>query len=343
MGKQHAFHASRWNGLIAAGALALAANTTNAVESTTDIFVSKVAVISGNPGTGPKLSYLSMPLVRPVLYSGKITSLGTGSITDTNATWIQSQFNGTNGLHYVEFDSGVTADITQTQAATDTLVHAGTLTGLITVGNSFRVRRHATLSDIFGQNNEAGLLAGANSAVADNVLVHDPTTQVTMTFFYSSVSGFTGWYRDNFTPASTLAVYPEQGLMVRRRASGNLSVYLNGAAKEGPTRVPVYAGYNLVGTLKGTKNMMLSELNLYTGNAATGIQAGSSLTTADNLMVVRPDSTTISYFYSNLSGNVGWYDASYSSASNAIVSAGSAFFINRKSSSGLFHWYIPAE
>ena len=339
MGKKHAFPVVRWNRFIAAGALALAVGTANAVESTTEIFVSRAAVITGNPGTGPKISYLSVPVVRPVLYSGIVTALGSGSLTDANASWTQGQFNGANGPHYVEFDSGVMADILQTQSSTDTLVHAGNLSGLVNVGERFRVRRHLTLPDIFGPNNEAGLQAGPNENLADNVLIQDPQTRATMTYFYYA----TDWYDTTYASVANMPIYPEQGLMIRRRATGNLVVYVNGNAREGETRVPVYPGYNLVGTLKGSKNMMLSELGLYTGNPATGLQGGLNTSAADTLLVVRPDSSTITYFYLTSSGNEGWHDVNYANADTTTIPAGSAFFVNRKSASGLFHWYIPAE
>jgi uncharacterized protein (TIGR02597 family) len=321
----------------------LTAGRAIAVESTTDIFVTKSIVIAGNPGTGPKVSLVSVPVVSRVAYAGKVTAIGAGSITDAAATWTQNQFNGTNGTHYIEFSSGASADILATVAATDTLTHPGTLVGQVNVGDTYRIRRHMTLASLFGPNNEAGLLAGQNPSQADNIQIFDPATQGTYTYFYSSVSGFTGWYRSDYTPAGSVIIDPEQGLMMRRRGNGDLLFHVSGATKTSSTLAPVLAGYNLVGTLQGNKNLKLSELNLYTGDAATGLAGGNNMSAADNLLIMSPDSTLATYFYSNFSGFEGWYNASFASANNVTIPSGSAFFINRKSTSGPFYWTIPAE
>jgi len=108
--------------------------------------------------------------------------------------------------------------------------------------------------------------------------------------------------------------------------------------------VPVEPGFNQVGTLKSLSPMTLNTLNLYTGNPATGIASGLNLTVSDNLLVVRPDGTTASYFYfKNNKGQEGWLDSLFNPAGNTPVPAGSAFFIKRQPVNGSFVWTIPAE
>jgi hypothetical protein len=343
MGKNRASTSRGWRTLSIALVTTLLACELPAVESITENFVANATVIKGAQGAGATVSYFSLSKLNPVECSGVVTSIGASSFADANATWTQNQFNGANGAYFVEFDSGTMVDVLLTDATTKTLTIPGSLPSDIAVGNTYRIRRHTTLSDIFGANNEAGLLPGPNSAQADNVLLHMPETQQTLTFFFSNVPGFTGWYRDNYSPANNVVVYPEQGLMLRRRAGPDVVLFQAGTSKEGVARVPVFPGFNLVGTLKGERGLTLSDLNLVTGDPSTGLAASSNPSTADNLLIVRPDSSTRTYFYSNFSGFEGWYDASYSPSGNVIIPAGSAFFINRKSPGTLFQWQIPAE
>jgi hypothetical protein len=314
-----------------------------AVESTTESFVASATSLPGHSGSIQQFTCFSLQMVNPAVYAGVVTSVGLGAITDTGAAWAQDQFNGTNGSFYAEFASGWNANISHSDALNKTLTFTASQPVTLVPGTAYRIRRHATLSDVFGTNDESGLLGGQNSAQADNILLHSPDTQVTHTFFYSTVPGFNGWYRDDYTPAAQSVIYPGQGIMVRRKGASNLVLYLRGPAKEGMTLAPVYPGLNLVGTLKGSKPLRLSELNLYTANPATGVAGGSNPNMADNLVVINPDSTTATYFYSDYPGFQGWYDASFRPTGTVMINAGSAFFINRKAPRGAFYWGVPPE
>ena len=120
-------------------------------------------------------------------------------------------------------------------------------------------------------------------------------------------------------------------------------LYLQGTTKPGLAITPVFSGFNLLGTLNSQRALKLSELNLYTGNAATGIGSGSNPSVADNLILVHPDTTTSSYFYSDYPGFEGWYDAAFRPAADTLIDAGAAFFLQRKAPRGAFYWTIPAE
>ena len=71
------------------------------------------------------LSFLGLGLTRPMVFRGNLESFGPGTITDMQARWIDNQFNGTNGPHYLEITSGSHAgfltDILDTDAASKTL------------------------------------------------------------------------------------------------------------------------------------------------------------------------------------------------------------------------------
>jgi hypothetical protein len=238
-------------------------------------------------------------------------------------------------------------DIVSTTPATKSLALAGSVGSMAAPGDAYRIRAHFTVNSLFGTNNETGLLPGLNPALADNIIIHVPETQQTLTIFYYPTAPYAGWYHADFTPAGDQVVYPEEGLMVSRKAASATHLYLCGPIKTGTAVVPVVSGYNLMGTLKSLSSLSLAGLNLYTGNPATGLGYGLNPNKSDNLLVVQPDGSTATYFYykdsSVVGGPEGWVDAAFNFVPNVQINAGSAFFILRKAPQGGFPWVIPAE
>jgi hypothetical protein len=314
-----------------------------ALETTSPVYAGALTPISGSSGNGSKVSAFSQRVVLPMQYAGKLTGFLHASLTDSNAHWTNSQF-GTNGLlSYVEFDNGWTVDVADTIGADGNLALAGSLDGIVTVGDSYRIRPHMTVAGLFGPNNESGLKPGLNPSQADAILLQIPQSQQTLTIFYFSNAVAKGWYRADFSPAANQVIYPEQGVLVRRTVPGDINLFTSGVIKSGATIVPVEPGFNIVGTLKSSSNLPLSALNLYTGDAGTGLASGFNLTDSDLLLTVQPDGSTRSFFYFKSSVYGGWLDAGFNPADNTLINAGSAFFIRRKASNGPFFWTIPAE
>lgn len=308
-------------------------------ESVSEIHVSTAALIQGTFSSTPKLTFLALQSVQPAAEAGTLTAAGAGTLTDQNANWTTGQFEG--NPHYIEFGSGLVADIVGTDGASRTLTISWNLEGLVSPGQSYTIRRHSTLAGVFGANNSAGLLAGANSASADNILVHRAETQQTLTYFYSNVPGFSGWYSAAYSPANNLIIRPQQGLMIRRRSSGNVVLYSGGVSRRVAPIIVVNRGFNLLGTLRAASSVTLASLNLYTGNPGTGLAGGANSSAADNLILIRPDGSSVTYFYSNYPGFEGWYDSTYLPADSATISPGTAFLLNRKPGRNAFSWTMP--
>jgi hypothetical protein len=312
-----------------------------AIQTVSPTWIGSATPVQGASGATAGLTYFSQRMVLPIQYAGVVSSLQTAGLVDTNATWGNGQFGSLVSPAYAEFDNGTMVDITSSGAQSLSL--AGALNGVATPGDVYRVRQHFTIASLFGTNNETGLKPGLNPSQADTILLQIPETGATMTIFYFSNAVVHGWYRSDYSSAANQIIYPEQGVMVRRVAAGNVNVYACGPVKTGVTVAPVEPGYNLVGTLKSLSSVSLSQMNLYTGSPLTGLASGLNPSTADTLVVVQPNGSTATYFYFKNATMQGWYSALFQPAGNTMFAPGSAFFIQRRAANGPFNWTIPAE
>ena len=109
--------------------------------------------------------------------------------------WTADEFNGANGEFFIEIISGPYAglmtDILATDVTGKTLTTYDDLSSLLTAGEVYRIRKHRTLGDVFGENNESGLAGGFSVSEADEVMVLNPVTQTFLTFYFKT-GGFGG-------------------------------------------------------------------------------------------------------------------------------------------------------
>lgn len=328
---------------IAAGLVATAAAIRGSVTTSSEVWVGSSSPIQGNGGAGSKVSFFAQRMVLPVETAGIISALQGAVLNDTNCTWSEGQF-GTRGVPaYVEFDNGWMADIADCSVANKSLTLAAGLGAAISPGNAYRIHKHFTVASMFGANNETGLMSGLNPSTADNILLLVPQTQQLITIFYYDDGTTRGWMDATFARADNYVIYPEQGLMVRRRLAAPVNLYLAGPVKTGPTIVTVDVGNNLVGTLKSAAALTVPSLNLYTGDPTTGLASGLNPSASDNLLVVAPDGATATYFYYKDPTYEGWLDAAFNPAGAVPINPGSAFFIRRRLPNAAFNWTIPAE
>jgi hypothetical protein len=309
-----------------------------AIETVSESFVGSVTTIPGVQGAAERISLFSLRVVRPAIYAGKVSSVGTAAISDSSANWTSGLFAGRGAL-YAEFDSGVEADIQQVNFTLNSLSFSGTLPPSITPGLRYRIREHHTVAEIFGTVNQAGLLAGLNSTEAETVRHFIPETQQTRTYFYMNYPGFTGWVSQDYSPASNIVIYPEQGLMLRRLTAANLTLTSSGPLKSGPTVIPILPGHNLLGLYGRATPVRLDQLNLL----AAGFVGAENPTSGDNIRKFNPDGTSVTYFYFNLSGYEGWYNAQYSPANDVTLAPGTLFILYRRAPSQFFEWTLPPQ
>jgi hypothetical protein len=314
-----------------------------AEESVTDTYVATATVLpaGGASGGGPVFTAFCLPMVRPVVACGTISAVQEGTVTDAAANWSDDQFNAADKPHYIEFASGVRADIVDTRGTDGTLLLARNLERLVAPGAGYEVRPHQTIATVFGPNNEADLRSAPNPSQADTVLLIRGETQQIQSFFYSNAAAMPGWHSADYQPAGNEIIAPGQGFLVRRLRGQDGLLLLQGPVKIGPTEVLISEGINLVGILCPAGHTTLSELNLFSGSARSGIAASSFPAGGDNIVLYQADGTTMTYFYSDHPGFEGWHDSLGNPAGSAKIPAGSAFLIRRRAPNGPFLWTWP--
>lgn len=312
-----------------------------AIETVSESFVGSSVTIPGLQTGTERMSAFSLRSVRPAVYSGKVSSVGATTITDAGANWTATQFSG-RAMLYAEFDSGVEADIQQVSFASRTLSFSGALPPAVAPGSAYRIREHHTIAEVFGSANQFGLRAAPNAATAEQVQLHMPQSQEIHAFFYLTFNNFRGWVRDNNSPGSNVVIYPEQGIMLVRKTAGDLTLTTSGPLKQGPSVIPIYPGYNLVGLYNRTAPARFADLNLITGNPNSGFVTGRNVSSSDNLLLIQPDGLIVAYYYLNLPGFEGWYSELNQPAANITIPPGSAFLLYRLPTANVFHWTLPS-
>jgi uncharacterized protein (TIGR02597 family) len=301
-------------------------------------FISETVV--GGTLASPKLTLLSPTLTRPVSFQGTISAISGTTITVSGASWTNGQFNGVNGEYYVEIFSatkpGVLSDITATGATTVTT--ADNLTAFATVGDFIAIRKHVTIADLLGANNSYGLLGSDDASTADEVLVYDGANHATY-FYFNGAGAPAGWYDLSFNPAGNAVISPHEGVVIKRKAAGNVTIVSTGTVKAGNTLFPIYNGLNVVGTVSA-QGLTLDSSNLYLSNG-TALHGSDDASTADEV-IIYSGTGQANYFYFNGAGApAGWYDLSFNPAGSVAIAPGSAFVVNRKGG-GAFNWVLPA-
>lgn len=297
-----------------------------------EIFATVPTIVSGAPTSDPMTSAItrfSPGIVGRKIASGTATSVGTSTLTDTNT--ILGTLTG--GPFYVLLTSGDNAG-TQSTITSNTATQlslADDLSGLDVVGESYEICKHLTIAALFGAANEAGLSAGANSSVADNLLLASSAVQ---TFFYSDAPSQEGWKDSLAGDASDVSIHPITPVAIRRRVTGDLTVYPTGPTRRSPIVVTLAADADTMIGLPNSTAVTLSALGL-----DDVVERGPNPVVADNLLIVNSDNSVTRCFYSNIVGFSGWLDISYEPA--AMIPSGSVI-IFRRNGIGAPQWTIPA-
>jgi hypothetical protein len=305
--------------------------------------------------SSPKTNVVAPDLQNPASWAGTVASVSGDTITLTSAALTPGAFNeisgsfslGTVYAYFIETADGYWAQIVSNDA-TSVTIESGAASNFSN-GESVTIHRHVTIGDYFGAANETGLTAdsGGDPGLADNIILIDEVNSSSILVF--AAPGLLGpsstWITDGFEEAGSIPIYPDQGLQVVRRGSTNLTVVHDGEVDTNGRQIQVTSGIQIRPYVLPV-DTTLADLDLYTGDEATGIaddDGSVDIAQADNVQVL-VDGVTNTYFYStvDLGSGPGWYDDGFLPA--PVLPAGAGLIINRNNprNASPFVWVNPA-
>ena len=303
-----------------------------AASSTSEVFVAAACLLRGATNGQPVTTPVPVPYVLPSVYEGRLTAVSSNRLVDFAAGWMPNAFGASP--FGVELESGQTLRIVTNDL--NTLVLEGTPSPSPAVGGRFRVRPLLTLDEMFSQ----AVAPGDSLNNADNVLLFDSAAQQTQTAFLSTNAPVPTWRDGDGNDCSSAVVPSLCATLVRRRTPGDNIFISHGVLSRTSGRMTVFPGLNWIAAPAMGDPLTLVDLRLFTGNATTGLAAGTNSAVADTLMVFDVEGNSTTCFYSSAPGASGWRDLLMVPATNAIT-AGSALLVERKAPRSSFPWRVP--
>ncbi len=352
--------------LLTGAALALAAATPHAsAQTATTDPVGYITIDTPVPtGSGVRYSIVSSTLLNPVVYQGKVTAISGTTLTLEGAALSAAAQGPTtvkvpssSPTHYAELVApdaattnakfGAWANISAVPSATQvTAAVAG-----VAVGDTIRIRKHVTVSDLFGADNSKGKLKPTddNAATPDEVLLVSSTG--TMSFVYYTGTG-SGWYLPDFSASvDDLPIEPQQGVLLKRvPGATNASFVHTGHVKTGQTKFPMFRGFNVLGIPRavGSKFTLGTSGLFNSADLPNSIKPQTTNTSDipdDVFLLSSAGTTSFIYYYDPLDiPSNGWYLPDFSGGfkDSQELTEGSGLLINHRTGTS-FTWTIPQE
>jgi len=300
--------------------------------------------INGTDNGG--MTAISVPMLPQVLYSGVISGAAGSTITDDSATWSDNDYavadaNG-NASYYAEITNhtdaskvGTILEITASSGSAKSLTVGSDATGFD--GASYSIRKFRTISDVFGADNSAGLTSGSGTSSSD--IIYKVGASGWERYYYQTAPAFAGgngWRKagDNQTDMQDVAIFPDEGLIVRRRDASDVSITLPGSIKTNNSRTTLLQGFNLV-SLSYPVDVTLESTGL-----ESNLDSGAGASSSDIIYMINASGQFERYYYQTapaFAGGNGWRKAGDTSTDqkDTTVSAGNAVIILRRDAAGV--------
>lgn len=325
-------------------------------QATSPIVGYDTTVIPGSPGGNARVTTVIGPrFVNKTEVSGIATvsgdvvtiagvSLTAGQFAPIAAGSLSGGSNPELFQYFLETEDGFWAQIASNTADSVTLTAGNG--DQITDGETVFVKKHVVVGEYFGNVTPALTGSDAGDATAaDQIVIVDQNAGTTAIIFPSTAVG-SQFIDDGFNDADNWPIYPDQGVQVSRLSSGNVSLVFAGSLDDNPRQIPVASGVN-VRAIALQADATLGELNLFTGDAATGVApaAFGDTSVADTINLLVGGQTSVFFFSpDDLGSGPGWYDDSFNFVNDTVLPQGAGIVINRTNptDNSPFTWVSPA-
>ena len=289
--------------------------------------------VAGTGGAGSaKISIIGSPMHGAVLASGSLTSAAGTTLNSTSSSLTDSAYSSS---HYIQITSGANTGVTSaiTGNTATSVSTSDDLSSLLSGDETFAIRAFTTLGDIFGAANESGIGGGANSNVADEILVYNGSSFDVYYYQDGAPFGGTGWRSstNGFSSAANTVIPHGLSIVVKRKQADDVALVLSGSVFTTDTSVPVESGVNWLAGSHPVNYTLAS----YFGADGGNIGKGANSSVADEILVPNGNGGFNIYYYQDGApfGGTGWRSSTngFSDAGSTVVaSAGSGFVIKAK-------------
>lgn len=256
----------------------------------------------------PGPSYVGVPLLRPALFSGKITQTDSANFRVQVNSYPPIDFTTVpgwgSGPCFLEVSSAPADTSLEGERYEVDPVRTLGEKGFVVLksspyntradlpstlaGASFSIHPHWTIATLFGSVTTTALEKGWAAAVSDEVRLYDPTTKSGYRGFFpctGDAKNLPGWRlttnRMGLDQSETV-IPPGYGMILLRNQDENLTFSITGEARTHSFRFPLRAGMNLLapGHLKDFSLQGLSAVS------ANGFVAGSNPANSDQARIL---------------------------------------------------------
>jgi hypothetical protein len=282
-----------------------------------------------------QFNLISMTVHNATVSAGVIDgeSASPNSITDNEVDFTTLLTAG--ATYILELPNGLIQEVTSWSGST--LNTPQDITGsVIPATTTYKLRKAATVSDVFGATNSAGLTASPDGdpSIADTILIYNGVAFDTV--YYYDDGSFEGWFDDIGNPAENYIVNYADGLYVKRVAGSTINLVVTGEVKTVPTSGVLSPGFNYLGAVAPVGlDLDGSGLQNFISQSADGDPA-----TVDNILI--PDGAVYRtcYYFNDGAGFEGWFDDVGNPAGDAELSSG--FLIFNRGGSKSYTVAVPA-
>ena len=257
----------------------------------------------------------------PTKVAGVLDAVTATDVTDDDVDFVAllGASGASSPTYILELPDGTIQEITSW--TTNVLTTQQSLVPFVTPETTtYKLRKAATIADVFGANNSAGLKSSptGNVGTYDEVLVLNAAGTAFISCFYYDDGSFTSWYDTSFNDVTNLPLIYADAIYVRRLAGDPVSLVVSGEVKTTPTNLTVLPGntfasaINPAGTTlgnSGLKDFLVPD-------------DGTVPADFDKVLVQQPNGAYITYNYYNDGSFESWYDASFNDATNVPITSG---------------------
>ena len=271
-----------------------------------------------------QFNFFGLRLTEAATASGTFESGDADSLTDDDASFEGFDASTT---YVVEFEDGTSIAAPGSSFSGTTISGlGGQAAGL--ENENFTVRVARTLTDVFGDNNEAGLLAGDSIATADVVLLPQSDGSFEQAYYNSGIPGVVpaSWQNASGQTVDPV-ILDTDGIIVQSRSTSEVDIVVTGAVPLQPRAFALSGG----GSFNFVSSVFPAGATFGNTNLESSIQGGTSIAEADVVLLPQTDGSFQSYFFNvGIEGVIpaSWQDSAGNDASGVVLTP--ALIIQRR-------------